>query len=74
VAPIGVAWMLLTDFAGWGNFHDVRTWVDPPRPADVGERMRDDGRSDTRHTDMVRTMLYGSTRELIGRRAAANSM
>jgi len=40
-APIETVWQLLTDFAGWGDFYDVRVLsVEPPGPAVVGQRMR----------------------------------
>jgi hypothetical protein len=40
-APIEIVWGLLTDFAGWGNFYDVRVLsVEPAGPAAVGQRMR----------------------------------
>ncbi len=40
-APIDVVWQLLTDFASWGEFYDVRVKsIEPPRPAVVGQRMR----------------------------------
>jgi hypothetical protein len=38
-APIEVVWNLLTNFAGWGDFYDVRV-LDPPGPACVGQQMR----------------------------------
>ena len=39
-APIEVVWNLLTNFARWGDFYDVRViGVEPPGPAVVGQRM-----------------------------------
>ena len=35
-----MVWGLLTNFAGWGDFYDVRVKrVEPPGPAVVGQRM-----------------------------------
>jgi Polyketide cyclase / dehydrase and lipid transport len=40
-APIEIVWGLLTNFAGWGSFYNVRVLsVEPPGPAAVGQRMR----------------------------------
>jgi hypothetical protein len=40
-APIETVRQLLTNFAGWGDFYDVRVLsVEPPGPAVVGQRMR----------------------------------
>jgi hypothetical protein len=40
-APVETVWQLLTYFAGWGDFYDVRVLsVEPPGPAVVGQRMR----------------------------------
>ncbi|HUE17858.1 MAG TPA: SRPBCC family protein [Planctomycetaceae bacterium] len=40
-APIDVVWNLLTEFAGWGKFYDVRVIsVEPPGPAAIGQQMR----------------------------------
>jgi hypothetical protein len=40
-ASVDVVWGLLTNFAGWGSFYDVRVLcVEPPGPAVVGQRMR----------------------------------
>jgi hypothetical protein len=40
-ASIEVVWNLLTNFAGWGNFYDVRVIsVEPPGPAVIGQKMR----------------------------------
>jgi hypothetical protein len=40
-APVEVVWNLLTNFAGWGEFYEVRVKsVEPPGPAVVGQRMR----------------------------------
>ena len=40
-APIEIVWGLLTNFAGWGTFYDIRVLsVEPPGPAAVGQRMR----------------------------------
>src|SRR5580692_5256663 len=40
-APVETVWQLLTYFAGWGNFYDVRVVsVEPPGPAVIGQRMR----------------------------------
>jgi hypothetical protein len=39
-APINIVWNLLTNFAGWGDFYDVRVLrVEPPGVAVVGQRM-----------------------------------
>jgi hypothetical protein len=39
-APIEVVWTLLTNFASWGSFYDVRVIdVDPPGPAIVRQKM-----------------------------------
>ncbi len=39
-APIDTVWRLLTNFAGWGDFYDVRVLsVEPPGPAVAGQRM-----------------------------------
>jgi hypothetical protein len=40
-APVEVVWGLLTNFAGWGEFYDVRVKsVEPPGPAVIGQQMR----------------------------------
>ena len=40
-APIEIVWGLLTNFAGWGSFYNVRVLsVEPPGPAVVGQKMR----------------------------------
>jgi hypothetical protein len=39
-APIDTVWRLLTEPAGWGGFFDVRiARIDPPGPAQVGQRI-----------------------------------
>ena len=39
-ARIEIVWGLLTDFAGWGNFYDIRVVrVEPPGPGIVGQKM-----------------------------------
>ena len=42
-APVDVVWGLLTNFAGWGSFYNVRALsVEPAGPAVVGQKMRAD--------------------------------
>lgn len=42
-APVDVVWGLLTNFAGWGSFYNVRALsVEPAGLAVVGQKMRAD--------------------------------